>query len=35
MRALAGNVKGLLARCDELARLRADIDAWWNGKLSR
>lgn len=29
MRKLAGNLKSLLSRCDELARLRDDVDAWW------
>lgn len=29
MRALSGNLKGLLARCDELSQLRAQISAWW------
>lgn len=33
MRALGGNLKGLLARCDELARLRAAIDAWWQQRV--
>ncbi len=28
MRQLAGNLRGLLAVCDELARLREDIEAW-------
>lgn len=29
MRALPGNLRSLLSRCDELARLRADLDDWW------
>lgn len=29
MRAISGNLRGLLSRCDELAQLRAQIAAWW------
>ena len=32
MRPLAGNVRSLLSRCDELAALRAQIDAWWQAR---
>ena len=32
MRALPGNLRPLLSRCDELAQLKADIDAWWNAR---
>lgn len=29
MRKLAGNLRSLMSRCDELAKLSADIEAWW------
>ena len=32
MRALPGNLRPLLSRCDELAQLKADIDAWWTAR---
>lgn len=32
MRALAGNIRSLMARCDELGGLRAQIDAWWRAR---
>lgn len=31
-RPLAGNMRSLLSRCDELADLRAQIDAWWQAR---
>lgn len=32
MRTLAGNIRSLLSRCDELRTLRAQIDAWWQAR---
>jgi len=33
MRALAGHLRPLLSRCDELMQLRTDIDAWWQARV--
>ena len=32
MRALKGNVRSLLSRCDELVRLRLIVEAWWQAR---